>query len=82
MVDPAGPPMPTDSGPQQDVWLDKDITALLHINCHIGDNAMLVINEATHAREAWITLLKRFNGAGAQDASITSSNLHSYKMDG
>ena len=48
VVDPAGPPMPTEAGPQQDVWLDKDITALLHINCHIGDNAMLAINEATH----------------------------------
>ena len=49
MVDPAGSPMPTNVGQELDTWLDKDIAALLHINCHISDTAMLAIKDMTHA---------------------------------
>src|SRR5260370_15339152 len=81
MVDPAGSPMLTNAGQELDVWLDKDIATLLHINCHISDTAMLAIKDMTHARDAWKAPSNQYNGAGAQDASIISARLHCYQVD-
>src|SRR5258708_10586361 len=83
VIDPSteGVPRPTTPGQQLDDWVQKDKKALTQIKCYVSDTALLSLRTKVTARDAWKALSDRYNGVGAQDASIITSKLHHFKMD-
>src|SRR5260221_7413874 len=83
VIDPSteGVLKPTTPGQQLDDWVQKDKKALTQIKCYVSDTALLSLRTKVTARDAWKALSDRYNGVGAQDASIITSKLHHFKMD-
>ncbi len=83
VVDPSteGVPRPTTPGQQLDDWVWRDKKALTQIKCYISDATLLSLCNKVTTHDAWKALSDRYNGVGAQDASIITSKLHHFKMD-
>src|SRR5258708_16156426 len=82
VVDPSteGVPRPTTPGQQLDDWVWRDKKALTQIKCYISDATLLSLCNKVTACNAWKALSDRYNGVGAQDASIITSKLHHFNM--
>jgi len=62
-------------------WDKKNSNALTQIALTIEDTPLSMIEGKDSAKEAWVALLKRYNGVGAQDAARVMTQLHHYQLD-
>src|SRR5260370_37513707 len=62
-------------------WDRRNMKALSLISTSIDDTPFHLISMKSTARDVWTTLLNRYNGLGALDASILSTHLHRFQLD-
>ena len=62
-------------------WDRKNSKALAQISLTIDDTPLHIVDGKDTAKDAWQGLADRYNGIGAQDASILTSRLHRFQLD-
>ena len=75
------PSAPTTSPDPITEWDWKNSKALVQISLIVEDTPLHIVNGKDTTKEVWQDLADYYYGAGAQDASILTSQLHQFQLD-